>query len=167
MAPLSKGKGRQTHNIWICKPGENSNRGYGIDITSSYNAIRALASEKCGGGRTLIVQKYLENPLLYNKRKFDIRCFVLVTTVRGVVKGYWYEEGYLRTASKEFHLKYLSNKFMHLTNDAIQQRSEEYGKFEGHNKVTYPEFAKYLEQSTPTPTQTIILPKASYSPSSK
>jgi hypothetical protein len=32
-------------------------------------------------------------------------------------------------------LKNLQNKMIHLTNDAIQKKSEEYGKFEGGNKV--------------------------------
>ncbi len=32
---------------------------------------------------------------------------MLITTVNGVVKGYWYEEGYIRTASKEFSLRNL------------------------------------------------------------
>ena len=42
----------------------------------------------------------MENPFLYNKRKFDIRMFVLITCVNGCVKGYWYEDGYARTTSK-------------------------------------------------------------------
>ena len=33
---------------------------------------------------------------------------------------------------------------VHLTNDAIQKKSEEYGKFEGGNKISYKEFSKYL-----------------------
>lgn len=47
-----------------------------------------------------LIQKYMENPFLYNKRKFDMRCYILITTVNGIVKGYWYEEGYIRTTSK-------------------------------------------------------------------
>lgn len=39
----------------------------------------------------MIIQKYMESPFLYNKRKFDIRCYILMTTVNGVLKGYWYE----------------------------------------------------------------------------
>jgi tubulin monoglycylase TTLL3/8 len=62
--------------------------------------IRSLVSSKCGSNRTIIIQKYLENPFLYNKRKFDIRCYILITTVNGIIKGYWYEEGYIRTTSK-------------------------------------------------------------------
>jgi tubulin polyglutamylase TTLL1 len=38
---------------------------------------------------------------------------------------------------------------IHLTNDAIQKKSEEYGKFEGGNKVSYKEFEKYLNQHYP------------------
>lgn len=90
--------------------------------------------------RTLIVQKYMENPYLYNKRKFDIRCYLLITTVNCVMKGYFYNEGYIRTTSKEYNLKNLDNKFVHLTNDAIQKKGEEYGKFESCNKVSFAEF---------------------------
>ena len=39
-------------------------------------------------------------PFLYYKRKFDIRCYVVVTSVNDIIKGYWYEEGYIRTSSK-------------------------------------------------------------------
>ena len=58
-----------------------------------------------------------------------MRCYVLITTVNGIVKGYWYEEGYIRTTSKEYNLKNIENKFIHLTNDAVQKKGETYGKF--------------------------------------
>lgn len=34
-----------------------------------------------------------------NNRKFDIRCYILLTTVNGILKGYWYKDGYIRTSS--------------------------------------------------------------------
>lgn len=86
----------------------------------------------------------METPFLYNKRKFDIRCYILITCVNGCVKGYWYEEGYVRTASKEYTLKNLENKLIHLTNDAIQKKGEEYGRFEGCNKVSFAELERYI-----------------------
>ena len=36
------------------------------------------------------------------------------------MKGYFYDEGYLRTSSREFSITNLSNKFVHLTNDSKQ-----------------------------------------------
>ncbi len=41
-----------------------------------------------------IIQKYIENPLLLNKKKFDIRCFVLLAKVSPLVV--LYQDGYLR-----------------------------------------------------------------------
>jgi len=32
-----------------------------------------------------------------------------------------------------------------LTNDAVQKKSEDYGKYENGNKVSYTDFQKYLE----------------------
>jgi tubulin--tyrosine ligase len=60
-----------------------------------------------------------------------------MTSQNGIHKSYWFEEGYIRTSSTIFTLKNLSNKMIHLTNDAIQKKSEEYGKFEGGNKVLF------------------------------
>ncbi len=34
-----------------------------------------------------------------NNRKFDIRCYILLTTANGILKGYWYKDGYIRTSS--------------------------------------------------------------------
>jgi hypothetical protein len=53
------------------------------------------------------------------------------------MKGYFYNDGYLRTSSKEFSLDNLASRFVHLTNDAIQETSEEYGRFESGNKISF------------------------------
>lgn len=58
-------------------------------------------------------------------------------SIGGVSKFFWYNEGYIRTSSCIFDLSDLTDTFIHLTNDAIQKRSEEYGKFESGNKLTF------------------------------
>ena len=67
--------------------------------------------------------------MLYNKRKFDIRHYILITCINGSYKGYWFEEGYVRTSSAEFNLKPTKDHLAHLTNDAIQKNTAEYGKY--------------------------------------
>ena len=126
-------------NIWIIKPGENSNRGNGIIITDKLKVIISYISE-FESNHTFIIQKYIENPLLINKRKFDIRCFTLLTSINGNLKGYFYNEGYIRTSSNDFSLVNLENKFIHLTNDAVQKLSNNYGKYEDGNKVKFNSF---------------------------
>ena len=56
------------------------------------------------------------------------------------MKGFAYNEGYVRTSSREFKLKNLKDKIIHLTNDAVQKKSDDYGKFEAANKISYAEF---------------------------
>ena len=86
---------------------------------------------------------------MINKRKFDIRCYAMITSINGKIQGYFYLDGYLRTTSKEFTVKEISNPLIHLTNDAIQKHSSEYGKFENGNKLSYREFQRYLDQHFP------------------
>jgi len=131
------------------KPGENTNRGNGINVCNELKQIKDLISApqnpNASFKRTFLIQQYLDRPLLYKQRKFDMRCYVLLATINGVMKGYWYQEGYVRTSSKEFSLKNVSNKLIHLTNDAIQKKGEEYGRFEMGNKVSFADFSKYID----------------------
>ena len=71
---------------------------------------------------TFIIQSYINNPLLYKGRKFDIRHYILVVSAHGVRRGYWYNIGYIRTSSYSFSLNNFS-QMIHLTNDAIQKNS--------------------------------------------
>jgi tubulin monoglycylase TTLL3/8 len=43
----------------------------------------------------------------------------------------------------------LTNKLVHLTNDAVQKRAEDYGKFEPGNKLSYNEFQTILDKNYP------------------
>ena len=142
------------NGVWIVKPGENTNRGTGIAVVSTVSQLQKEFNYRpngavAGGKRTFIVQKYLETPLLLNRRKFDIRCYVLITSINSVVQAYFYQEGYLRTSSKEFTLKDLNNKFVHLTNDAVQKFAEDYGKYEAGNKLSYVDFQRFLDANVP------------------
>lgn len=134
-------------NIWILKPGENTNRGTGISICTSLDQI---ANEVSKTKHTIIIQKYIENPFLVYKRKFDIRCYALITCYNRIIQGFYYNEGYIRTSSKTFSLQNIDNKFIHLTNDAVQKFSEDYGKFENGNKMSYGEFQKYIDANYQT-----------------
>ena len=64
-----------------------------------------------------IVQRYITNPLLINGLKFDLRIYLLVTSV-DPIKLYIYEDGLVRFATEEFSLseEHLKDKFRHLTN---------------------------------------------------
>ena len=63
-----------------------------------------------------------------------------MASINGHIKGYFYEDGYIRTSCKEYDINNLDNKFIHLTNDAVQKHSEDYGKFENGNKMSLADF---------------------------
>jgi len=139
---------------WIIKPGEDANRGNGIKVFNNLQKIKEHVTVEFNSGakqyKTCIIQKYMENPYLIHRRKFDIRVFALLTYVanfeknEGVLRGWFYEEGYVRTSSKEFGLTAGDNLFVHLTNDAVQKNSADYGKYEAGNKISYSDFDKIL-----------------------
>lgn len=135
----------QVQNLWIVKPAEKSNRGQGITICNTLQQVSSILNTQKDVNRSYILQKYIEKPFLIHKRKFDFRCFALITSVNSIIQGYFYTEGYIRTASGEFSLKDFSDNFKHLTNDAIQKHGEDYGKYEDGNKMSYREFQRYLD----------------------
>ena len=91
---------------------------------------------------------YLDRPLLYHGRKFDIRHYMIITHMFGVMRAYWYQEGYIRTSSYEFTLNNFDPE-VHLTNDAVQKRCTDYQRYEPFNKLSYDEFQRYLDANLP------------------
>lgn len=57
-----------------------------------------------GQTKTFILQSYIDRPFLYNGRKFDIRHYMMITSVNGILKAYWYKEGYIRTSSEKYDI---------------------------------------------------------------
>jgi tubulin monoglycylase TTLL3/8 len=76
---------------------------------------------------------------LISGRKFDVRAYAMLTSTNGLLKGFMYRDCYFRTSSKPFDLSNL-DRFIHLTNDAVQVNDEDYGKFENANKLSINDF---------------------------
>ncbi|CDW90267.1 ttl domain containing protein [Stylonychia lemnae] len=91
-----------------------------------------------------VIQKYLEKPLLINRRKFDIRLWVLIAQDH---KCYLFSEGYIRTSSFEFELtpQSIEKPHIHLTNNAVQKYNEYYGNFEEGNQLSFKQAAEMLK----------------------
>ena len=78
--------------LWIVKPGENTNRGCGITVSKELDHIKGIIQNTNvnGNKRSYIIQKYIGRPLLYKNRKFDIRTFTMMCSINGNLQGYWY-----------------------------------------------------------------------------
>ncbi|NWI64090.1 TTLL2 polyglutamylase, partial [Todus mexicanus] len=125
-------------SYWICKPVDLS-RGRGILI---FRDIKDLVYD-C----TVIVQKYISNPLLISGYKMDLRLYVCVTSFCPLTI-YTYEEGLVRFATEKFDLSSLDNVYAHLTNTSINKYGASYKKYkEGIGcgcKWTFSKFRSYL-----------------------
>lgn len=79
----------------------------------------------------MIVSDYIQDPLLINGIKFDLRIYVLVTSFNPL-RIYIYEEGLVRFATEPFTLdpSQMSNRFIHLTNYSINKYSEKYVEYQ-------------------------------------
>lgn len=82
----------------------------------------------------IVIQKYIELPMLIDNRKFDMRLWVMVSHEH---KCYLFKEGYIRMSSHDYTLEEQSNLAIHLTNNAIQKHDPSYGSKEDGNILSY------------------------------
>ncbi|XP_039992511.1 tubulin polyglutamylase TTLL5 isoform X1 [Xiphias gladius] len=103
---------------WIIKPVASS-RGRGIYLVSNPNQISM--------DENILVSRYINNPLLIDEFKFDVRLYVLLTSYDPLII-YVYEEGLARFATVKYDRtsKNIKNTFMHLTNYSVNKKSSDY-----------------------------------------
>ena len=101
--------------MWIVKPA-NLSRGRGIYLVDDISEVNVADLS--------IVSKYIGNPLLINGQKFDLRIYVLMTSV-DPLRIYVFKEGLARFATQPFHMAGhdKDNLFVHLTNYSINKKS--------------------------------------------
>lgn len=125
-------------NIWIVKPAGLS-RGRGIKLFNSLAEINMQVRSKDLGW---VIQKYIENPLLYHNRKLDIRQWVMVTDWNPLTI-WFYKECYVRLSSSEYDCSNLKNRFSHLTNNSVNKYAKGFEKESGF--LSQEEFAEHLK----------------------
>lgn len=96
---------------WICKPVDLS-RGRGIFL---FKDIKDLVYDS-----SVIIQRYISNPLLISGYKFDLRIYVCVKSFCPLVI-YMHQEGLVRFATEKYTLASLDNLYSHLTNTSINK----------------------------------------------
>jgi outer membrane biosynthesis protein TonB len=146
--------GKVPKNVWIVKPAGKS-RGRGIKTFNELDKLLGYVNVAKHKEAQWVVQKYIENPLILAKRKFDIRQWVMVTDWNPLT--IWFmEDSYLRFCVSEYDLTDLDDKFIHLANNSIGKNHKDYGKtykaeqgcdavIDG-NMMHSTEFAQHLKQ---------------------
>lgn len=155
-------------NYWIIKA-PNLNRGRCIKLVDSmtklFKIIKLISVGECNvysdeknnkltevninskyQSSIVLIQKYIERPLLYNGRKFDIRIWVLITHK---YKVYAFKEGHMKACSIKYDLNNIDNSFIHLTNYSLQKYNQNFSKFEKGNEISFNVFQEYLNDKYP------------------
>jgi len=91
----------------------------------------------------IMIQKYLEKPLLYQGRKFDIRIWVLFITNREN-EIFIFKEGHLKAASLQYNPD-SDDLFIHLTNYSVQKYHSHFSELEIGNEIPFHDFQFELD----------------------
>lgn len=138
-----------TENVWIMKPSFSS-RGIGVHcINSTKEAfMRGMKMQ------AKVMQKYIERPFLLllpgpanqlEKRKFDIRQWVLVTSISPLII-YIFNSCYLKICGSEYNLDNIKDKYRHISNFSIQKRNSRVSDFKNELIMSVPQFVEHLKE---------------------
>lgn len=120
--------------VWILKP-SLLNNGQHIQVFQKFSQIEEhmLHPNRLGGPHVL--QRYISNPDLYEKRKYSLRFFVVVTQEAG---AFLYQQGYLNVALASYSNKNFSDLHVHLTNEHLQHNKPSVVQIPTQDQAKYP-----------------------------
>ena len=112
--------------LWIVKP-VNLSRGRGVHILKGevefkyiYKRVKTLAVPP-----QILISRYIDKPHLINKKKYDLRIYVLVISF-SPLRIYLYSNGLTRFATEDYKRGDFDNVFIHLTNYSINKNNLKY-----------------------------------------
>ncbi len=126
-----------------------SSRGIGVHCINTtreaFNRGRKMQAK--------VLQKYIERPFLLllpgpdghtlERRKFDLRQWVLVTSVSPLVV-YMFNSCYLKICGSEFSLNYIKDKYRHISNFSVQKKNARVGDSRSELIMSVPQFVQHL-----------------------
>ena len=146
-------------NLWIIKP-INLNRGRYITVEKNLKDIiekletiqekkKININDKKKGNEIkceyILIQKYLEKPLLYQGRKFDIRLWVLFIAEQDD-DVYIFRQGHLKATCIKYDPD-SKDPYVHLTNYSVQKYNENFSKIEIGNEIPFKDFQNELDKN--------------------
>ncbi|CAG01732.1 unnamed protein product, partial [Tetraodon nigroviridis] len=142
--------------MWICKP-TGLNQGRGIFLLKSQDDVTAFrlklqnaedSQASQASRRTLqrqpqpyIVQQYIQNPLLLNGKKFDVRSYLLIACTCPFVV--FFRHGYVRLSCNLYDPR-SSDPSTHLTNQCMQKKNPLYSQLKEDTVWSMESFNTYV-----------------------
>ncbi|KAK3730002.1 hypothetical protein QZH41_000962 [Actinostola sp. cb2023] len=122
---------KRSNNVFIVKPDLGS-QGDGIFLMNNPDDVHfsPLLAKPC------IVQRYIQNPLLLEKLKFDLRIYVILKSI-DPLEIYVCREGMARFCTESYNppsTKNIHKCYMHLTNYSVNKQSTTYVQSDEHDK---------------------------------
>ena len=117
---------KNPNQFWIVKPVASS-QGRGIFLTKNINEIPS--------NHQTIASRYITNPFLINKKKFDLRIYAFVTSIIPL-RIYRFKEGLTRFSANKYNLD-INDRCAHLTNYAVNKNNKNYIQNESPFEVNY------------------------------
>ncbi|CAF0987330.1 unnamed protein product [Rotaria sordida] len=139
-------------DVWICKP-SGLNQGKGIylvrdieSLKSKFAEIDAMDRKKQISVKPMkrVIQRYIMNPLLVQGKKFDIRCYMLISSVKPLL--IFYHSGYIRLSMFDFDNND-ENLLTHLTNQYMQKKDPKYYDIKEDTAWTMEQFNDYVNKN--------------------
>ncbi|KAI8390265.1 tubulin-tyrosine ligase family-domain-containing protein, partial [Blakeslea trispora] len=125
----------EENHMFIIKP-SMANKAAGIKVFNSLDQLRAMFEsddeesdeeeydsdrEDLSQVREWVIQRYIDRPLLVDKRKFHVRAYVLA---KSNIEVYLYRDMLALFAMKPYDTNHLDDNLIHLTNTCIQTDQE-------------------------------------------
>ena len=118
--------------LWIVKP-VNMSRGRGVHLLKDMNELKELIKKSRDENAIPdLISRYLDKPHLINKKKYDLRIYVLVASF-SPLRIYLYYNGLVRFATEDYQKGNYDNIYIHITNYSINKNNTNYKSNQKNN----------------------------------